>query len=143
MHLASCLLRLFSDLILQKLTVIPTHFLILDGTDARVDESLESLEERAQEQEKEADVGFAAEDENASLDIPSPESVTYVDYDDPFTFIGECCGTTPVVQQLSPLAWVSVGGETYVLECVGAGFIRVEPLADPEGEISHLVIVPF
>jgi len=123
--------------------VIHTHFLVPGRTDARVDEYLESLEERAQEQEKEADVGFAAEDENAPLGIPSPESVTYVDYDDPFAFIGECCGTTPVVQQLSPLAWVSVGGDAYVLECVGAGFIRVEPLTDPEGEILHLAPVPF
>jgi len=123
--------------------VIPTYSSRPRGTDVRVDESMESLEELAQEQEKEADVGFAAEDEHASPDIPSPESVTYVDYDDPFAFIGECCGTTPVVQQLSLLAWVSVGGETYVLECVGAGFIRVEPLTDPEGEIRHLVLVPF
>jgi len=82
-------------------------------------------------------VRFAAEDENSSLEIPSPESVTYVEYDNPFAFVGECCGTTPVVQQLSPLAWVSVGGGVYVLECVGAGFIRVEPLKDPEGEIPH------
>jgi len=66
-----------------------------------------------------------------------------VDYDDPFAFIGECCGTIPAVQQLSPLAWVSVGGETYVLECVGAGFIRVEPSTDPEGDIPYLVLVPF
>ena len=88
-------------------------------------------------------MGFAAEDENASLVIPPPESVTYVDYDNPFAFIGESCGTTPVVQQLSPLAWVSVGGEVYVLECVGAGFIRVEPLPDPEGEIPHQILVPF
>ena len=88
-------------------------------------------------------MGFAAEDENAPPEIPSPESVTYVDYDNPFAFISECCGTTLAVQQLSPLAWVGVGGEVYVLECVGAGFIRVEPLTDPEGEISHLVLVPF
>jgi len=31
-----------------------------------------------------------------------------------------------------PLAWVSVCGEIYILECVGAGFIRVEPLSNPE-----------
>lgn len=107
-----------------------------------VDESLESLEERARERMKEADVGFAADDENASLEVPSPESVTYVDYDNPFAFIGECCGTTPIIHQLSPLAWVSVGGETYILECVGAGFIRVEPLTSSEGEITTLTQVP-
>jgi len=108
------------------------------GSDLWVDESLESLEERARERKKEASVGFAAEDENASLEVPSPESVTYVDYDNPFAFIGECCGTTPIIHQLSPLAWVSVGGEIYILECVGAGFIRVEPLTDPEGDLPTL-----
>ena len=68
-----------------------------------------------------------------------------MDYDDPFAFVGECCGTAPIIHQLSLLAWVSVGGEVYVLECLGAGFVRVEPLTDPEGEIPHLVssIVPF
>ena len=83
-------------------------------------------------------MGFAAEDEIASLEVPSLESVTYADYDDPFAFIGECCGTTPIVHQLSPLAWVSVGEGTYILECVGAGFIRVEPLTDPEGDFPAL-----
>jgi hypothetical protein len=62
-----------------------------------------------------------------------------VDYDNPFAFIGECCGTTPVVHQLSPLAWVSVGWDTYILECAGAGFIRVEPLTDPEGDFPTLL----
>ncbi|KAF9650534.1 P-loop containing nucleoside triphosphate hydrolase protein [Thelephora ganbajun] len=104
----------------------------LDPSEVVDDESLESLEERAQEQTKEVNVGFAVKDANASLEVPSPESVTYVDYDNPFAFIGECCGTTPIIHQLSPLAWVSVGGETYILECVGAGFIRVQPLKDPE-----------
>ena len=37
------------------------------------------------------------------------------------------------MSQLSPLARVSVSGEIYILECVGAGFIRIEPLTDPEG----------
>ena len=117
--------------------VIPAHFVIITGSDPWVDESLESLEERAQEQ-KEADTEFATEDKNTSLEVPSPESVTYVDYDNPFAFIGECCGTTQMIHQLSPLAWVSVGGEIYILECVGAGFIRVEPLTDPEGDFPTL-----
>ena len=91
---------------------------------------MEFLEERAKEQK------FATQDENALLDVPSPESVTYVDYDNPFAFIGESCGTTPIIHRLSPLAWVSVGGEIYVLECVGAGFIRVEPLMNPKGDPS-------
>jgi len=83
-------------------------------------------------------VVFSTEDEIASLEVPSLESVTYADDDDPFAFIGECCGTTPIIHQQSPLTWVSVGGEIYVLECVGAGFIRVELLTDPEGDFPAL-----
>lgn len=95
---------------------------------------MESLQERAQEREKEADVEFAVEDANASLEVPSPESVTYTEYDNPFALIGECCGTTPIIHQLSSLAWVGIGSDIYVLECLGAGFIRVEPLTDPKGD---------
>ena len=53
-------------------------------------------------------------------------------------FTGECCGTTPVVHRLSPLARVSDDGEVHILECVRAGFIHVEPLTDPEGKFPHL-----
>jgi len=83
---------------------------------------------------KGASTRFAVEDRNASLEVLPPESVTYVDYDNPFAFIGECRRTTPIVHQLSPLAWVSVGRDIYILECFDAGFIRVEPLKDPEGD---------
>lgn len=105
------------------------HFFSLpkEGSDRWTDESLESLRERA-------NAGFPVKDANTPLGVPSPESVTYVDYEDPFALIGENCGTTPVIQQLSPLAWVGVGSDFYVLECLGAGFIRVEPLIDPKGD---------
>ena len=110
------------------------RFLLVEvGPNFLVDESLESLRERAQEQENAATEEPIAGDANDPLEVPSPESVTYVDYDNPFAFIGDCCGTTQIIHKLSPLAWVSVGGEIYILECLGAGFIRVEPLMDPEG----------
>jgi len=83
-------------------------------------------------------MGFSPEDEIASLEAPSLESVTYADYDDPFALVRECCGTTPIIHQLSPLVWVSVSKGIYVLECVGAGFIRVEPLKDTEGGFPAL-----
>ena len=103
------------------------------GPNLQIDESLESLRERAQEREKGANIEFAAADANAPLEVPLPESVTYADYDNPFAFIGESCGTTSIIHQLSPLAWVSVGGGVHILECLGEGFIRVGPLVDPEG----------
>ena len=40
-----------------------------------------------------------------------------------------------VVHQPNPSAWVNAGGEVHTLECVGAGFIRIELLTDPEGEL--------
>lgn len=93
---------------------------------------MESLERRAKKVSLEV----------PSLEVSSPEAVTYVDYDNPFAFIEECCGTTPVIHKLSPLAWVSVGGEIHILECLGAGFIRVEPLTDPEGDLPTRSRVP-
>ena len=75
-----------------------------------MDGSSESLEERTKGRKKEVDVRFAA-DEN----------------DNSFALIGECCGNTPGIHQLSPRARVSLGGEIYILECVGTGFIRLEP----------------
>ena len=96
----------------------------------------ESLEGRAQERKKEAGIGLAVE--STSLEVPPPESVTFMDFDNPFAFIKECCGTTPIIHQLSSLAWVGVGGDVYILECLGAGFIRVEPLTDPKGDSTIL-----
>jgi ATP-dependent helicase IRC3 len=106
-------------------------------SDPWTDEPLESLRERAQEQNKGTDLESVPEEADISPDIPPPESVTYVDYDNPFALIGESCGTTPFIHQLSSLAWVGVGGDIYVLECLGAGFIRVEPLTDPNGKHSR------
>jgi len=83
---------------------------------------------------KGAGTRFTVEDTNDPLEVLPPESVTYVDYDNPFAFVGECRKAIPIVHQLSPLAWVSVGRDIHILECFGAGFIRVEPLKDPEGD---------
>jgi len=104
------------------------------GSDPWVDESLESLEERAEERKKGSEVGLTTEDEVTSLEILSLESVTYADYDNPSAFIEERCGTTPIIHQLSPLAWVGLSGEIYILECFGTGFIYVGPLKDQRGD---------
>lgn len=96
-------------------------------SDLGIDESLESLQSK-----KGTVIKFPAED----VEVPSPESVTYVDYDNPFALIGEFSGATLIIHQLSPLAWVCVGSDIYILECLSAGFIRVEPLTDPEGYSS-------
>ncbi|KAF8140306.1 P-loop containing nucleoside triphosphate hydrolase protein [Boletus edulis] len=63
--------------------------------------------------------------------IPEPTSVTYLDYGDPFAMVDSFSGA-PHVSRLSPNAWVGCGSDIYVLECLGKGYIRIEP--DPEGE---------
>lgn len=65
-------------------------------------------------------------------DIPDPKSVTYVDYDDPFSMV-EASHGAPQVQALSKFAWVGCGGDVYVLECMGKGFIRIQPVEDETG----------
>ena len=100
---------------------------------------MESLRERAQEQ-KGVDIESTTGNANTPLEVPPPVSMTYADYDNPFAFIGECCGTTPIIHQLSPLAWVSVGEESYILECLGTGFIRVQPLSDREGDLISCLV---
>ena len=62
--------------------------------------------------------------------IPEPTSVTYFDYDDPFAMVDSFSGV-PHISRLSSNAWVRCGSDTYVLECLGRGYIRIEP--DPEG----------
>ncbi|KAI9573006.1 P-loop containing nucleoside triphosphate hydrolase protein [Boletus coccyginus] len=62
--------------------------------------------------------------------IPEPTSVTYFDYDDPFAMVDSFSGA-PHISRLSLNAWVRCGPDTYVLECLGRGYIRIEP--DPEG----------
>lgn len=64
--------------------------------------------------------------------VPDPTSVTYIDYDDPFSLVEQSHGA-PHVIKLSPNAWVGCGGDIYVLECLGKGYIRIEPAEAEEG----------
>ncbi|EEB87480.1 hypothetical protein MPER_15156, partial [Moniliophthora perniciosa FA553] len=60
-----------------------------------------------------------------------PTSVTYTAYDDPFSFVEDSSGA-PHIAKLSPHTWVGCGDDVYVLECLGKGFIRIEPVVDEE-----------
>ena len=62
-------------------------------------------------------------------DVPNPTSGTFIDYDDPFSFAEQSSGA-PHVAGYSPYAWVGCGGNIYVLECLGKGYIRIEPVQD-------------
>lgn len=84
------------------------------------------LEERQAQAEDGGLTGSDSQD-----DVPEPSSVTYIDYEDPFAFTGDNTGA-PHVRKLSPNAWVGCGGEVYLLECMGKGYIRIEFMEDPE-----------
>ncbi|KAI5121287.1 hypothetical protein M0805_002330 [Coniferiporia weirii] len=74
---------------------------------------------------------------NDSADVPDPTSVTFVDYDNPFDLVQDASGA-PHITKLSRHAWVGCGGEAYILECMGKGFIRIEPAPTEDGESMYL-----
>jgi ATP-dependent helicase IRC3 len=74
---------------------------------------------------------------NGGDDVPTPKSVTYVDYENPFSFVSQSSGA-PHVATLSRNAWVGCGGDIYVLECLGKGHIRIEPVQEDEGSSAIL-----
>lgn len=93
-----------------------------------VDESTESLEERRDQHED----PIMASRPDTKDEIPEPTSVTYTDYEDPFSFVDQSSGA-PQIRKLSNYAWVGCGDDIYVLECLGKGYIRVEPVKSKEG----------
>jgi ATP-dependent helicase IRC3 len=67
--------------------------------------------------------------------------VTYTDYEDPFNFFDSASGA-PHLHAYTPYAWVGCGADVYVLELLGRGHLRVEPLpAAPGGPafVGHYV----
>ncbi|KAH9837204.1 P-loop containing nucleoside triphosphate hydrolase protein [Rhodofomes roseus] len=114
---------------------LPT-LLGLDPSEVIDDDSLTSLEERADER-------ILASREKTPQhhvpNVPNPKSITYVDYEDPFSFVDEAFGA-PHIRKLSQFAWVGCGGDVYILECLGKGYIRIEKGQDEsEEEEPHFV----
>ncbi|KAI0307989.1 P-loop containing nucleoside triphosphate hydrolase protein [Multifurca ochricompacta] len=66
------------------------------------------------------------------LSVPDPKSVTYIDYDNPFTLVNQSQGILPHIARLSRNAWVDCGDGICVLECLGKGHIRIEPIPGTE-----------
>lgn len=92
------------------------------------DDTTASLEERAAR----ANVNIGGSSSSGRANVPTPQSVTYTDYEDPFSLVDESSGA-PHVSKLSSNAWVGCGGDVYVLECMGKGHIRIEPAKADEG----------
>ncbi|KAH9044720.1 P-loop containing nucleoside triphosphate hydrolase protein [Lactarius pseudohatsudake] len=74
--------------------------------------------------------------------IPDPRSVTYIDYEDPFSLVNQSLGTSPHIAQLSRNAWVSCGDDIYALECLGKGHIRIEPVPGDNERHFHAHYTP-
>jgi len=74
--------------------------------------------------------------------VPDPKSVTYIDYDSPFALFDPSIKTSPHIVQLSKNAWVDCGEGIYVLECLGKGHIRIEPVSDGERNQRQNIISP-
>ncbi|KAJ3479603.1 hypothetical protein NLI96_g8938 [Meripilus lineatus] len=111
----------------------------LDPSEMIDDNSTEELEERSKEKEN-ADTMQSSPD--YASDVPDPKSVTYVDHDDPFSLVDQSSGA-PHIRTLSRHAWVGCGGDVYVLECMGKGFIRIESAtSEEEGDHFRAVYTP-
>ncbi|KAF7320371.1 DEAD-box family helicase [Mycena kentingensis (nom. inval.)] len=105
----------------EGLVCVPTLFGLDPDTILSEDETTESLEKRA----------AAIHGVDSVDNIPPPKSISYKDYDDPFSFFEQ--GSTPShITTLSRNAWISCGGDIYVLELLGKGYVRIERVADGE-----------
>ncbi|KAI6153633.1 P-loop containing nucleoside triphosphate hydrolase protein [Pisolithus tinctorius] len=95
----------------------------LDPAEVIDDKSLNELEANT----KSSSTGDAIiESSSINTELPDPKSVTYIDYEDPFAFVDNFSGA-PHVLKLTSNAWVGCGGDVYVLECLGRGYVRIEP----------------
>ncbi|EJD04075.1 P-loop containing nucleoside triphosphate hydrolase protein [Fomitiporia mediterranea MF3/22] len=86
-----------------------------------------------EELEKRAAALIGEADKFDSDDVPDPGSITYIDYDNPFDLVQDASGA-PHITKISRFAWVGCGGDVYVLECMGKGYIKIQPDVDEDGE---------
>jgi len=102
--------------------------------------SIQELDMSADVTSEELSTTYPTEDHR--LDVPDPKSVTYVDYDNPFVLFDQRTGASPHIVQLSKNAWVDCGEGIHVLECLGKGHIRIEPIPDDSGDHFHAHYTP-
>ncbi|KAJ6575059.1 P-loop containing nucleoside triphosphate hydrolase protein [Mycena capillaripes] len=105
---------------------VPTLFGLDPDAISIDDETTESLERLASES-----IALDSTD-----DIPEPTLVTYKDYDDPFSLVSQASGA-PQISKISRHAWVGCGGDVYVLECLGKGYVRIEPVEGGYEDGTH------
>lgn len=102
---------------------------ILDSTS---DESTETLEARAADA-----IARTETDHPDSYDkVPQPKSVIFTEHDNPFSLVDS--SGAPHIATLSSNAWVGCGDDVYVLECLGKGYIRIDPVPADDGGFTNI-----
>jgi ATP-dependent helicase IRC3 len=126
--------RLFLDWPRKPLLIVrPIRSPVFNVLTLGLDESVQELEARAEAAEREElSIPHVHPTGDDRPSVPDPKSVTYIDYDNPFTLLKESIEASPHMRQLSKNAWVDCGEGIYVLECLGKGHIRIEPVSDGE-----------
>lgn len=111
---------------------------LLNTLTVGLDASVQELESRAEAANEELSTTYPTSTGDNRLSVPDPKTVTYIDYDNPFDLVNRNIGTPPHIVQLSKNAWVDCGEGIHVLECLGKGHIRIEPVScgDNTGEPS-------
>jgi hypothetical protein len=79
---------------------------------------------------KKKEEGAAKQTNNPGMNTSNPDiqTVTYEDYEDPFSWQYQSSKERHI-NTLSPFSWVASRG-SYILECMGKGSLRLEPLVD-------------
>ncbi|THH34038.1 hypothetical protein EUX98_g144 [Antrodiella citrinella] len=98
------------------------------------DVSLEELEKRAETKSIALTTGL---DDRPV--VPEPKSITYIDHDDLSSLAADTSGA-PHIRRLSPNAWVGCGEDIYILECMGKGHLRIEPVP-PKDASNELEVI--
>ncbi|KAF8306196.1 P-loop containing nucleoside triphosphate hydrolase protein [Clavulina sp. PMI_390] len=105
----------------------PTLF----GLDPTADIQDKSLEELRAESPALADTVPTSSAVKVALSTPTPKSVTYEDYENPWSLANDASGF-PNLHKFSSLAWVCARKDVYVLECLAFGYIKIEPFASQQ-----------
>jgi ATP-dependent helicase IRC3 len=100
-------------------------------------ENVQELEARADAADGEMSATYHNPSGDDRLSVPDPKSVTYVDYDSPFALVNQSVGTSPHIVRVSKNAWVDCGEGIHVLECLGKGHVRIEPVSGHDGDHFH------
>jgi ATP-dependent helicase IRC3 len=106
------------------------------------DETTAMLEQRAANAIASADSNEIWNNSDSYDNVPNPKSVTYTDYENPFSLVDKSSGA-PHIAKLSTNAWVGCGNNIYVLECLGKGYIRIEPVVTDSGMCQFSQVYTF